>query len=170
MKHTKIFQNVGYERVKKQIYHVNLLKIFQNAFCAACFGNYFSENSWWIPHGQVRHYAARKTLRQPAPPLTSVRLNDHVKDRVHSHSLGPFTRTFLDRASGHFFTVSSNNSSSGYRTPMKFMFWFYIRIVRVSMGRFNIFLRHLIYILRFFFSSTISTPPPPHTHTNKTKK
>lgn len=121
-------------------------------------------------HGQVRHYDVPKIWRKPALPLTSVRTNYHVKDRVPSYSLGPFTGTYLDRATINFFTVSSYNSFSCYRTPLKF-----VRIARVSMGWFNIFLRRLIYLLRnFFFScreksfhfSPSQYPLPPQTHTH----
>jgi hypothetical protein len=74
----------------------------------------------WCP---VRHYAARKIWRKPALPLPSVRTKDNVNDGVSSPSFGPFTGKFLDRASINFFTVTSNNFSSCYRTPLKFMFW-----------------------------------------------
>lgn len=137
------------------------------------FRKILGEFHWFPVHGQVRHCAARKIWRKPALPLTYVRTNDHVKDRVPSQSLGPFTGTFLDRATINFFTVSSNNSSSCYRKPLKLCSGFYVRIARVSMGQFNTFLRRPIYLLRNFFLLVyrkklkfflLHKPPPPHTH------
>jgi len=130
-------------------------------------------------HGQVRHYAALKVWRKLALPLTSVWTNDHVKDRVPSYSLGPFTGTFLDRATINFFTVPSSNSSSCYRTPLKFMLWILCQNRASIDGPIQYFLATSHLSLAEFFSSRVekkayvyfspSQSPPPHTHVQNQK-